>query len=173
MLEQLKLLGNHLLLKHRIPEYQEKADFCRARAYVDSLQAGFVVDPDRAVDLIDVTETSALVLPNKRRVEFAVDRDGVCFARIEDGKYYPTDTKLSDLDLDLSHKYDRLSRSFWRRLLKELSGPKARQSEALLFEVYRTSTHILDISFMLSQTLEEVDERLKEKTKEPQSPQLS
>jgi len=74
-------------LQHRIPEHQRRADYYRQRAIQVSIQNGFFLKDEDGVDLVEDATTSIIPVGDKV-LEFAVDSDGICFARIKDGEVF-------------------------------------------------------------------------------------
>lgn len=141
---------SYLLLEHKIPVYMERSEYLRQRAILESVKDGGLIDLDKGVDLIDVTETTAILLHNGKQIEFARNKDGIYFARIEGGKYYPIDTEPSEDLLKGSREYEDLSKSFWRRFLKE---PYERIFGPATFGLQTVSYGLSDITFQLHLTI--------------------
>lgn len=119
-----KGVKSRLLLEYSKSIYEERADYYRQRAIIESVKRGHHIDRDNGVDLI-YGETTALKLPNGNQIEFARNSEGIFFARIEGSKYYPIDIEPSERLLEKARVNERLSRNYFRRLLmepKEFSG---------------------------------------------------
>ena len=116
-----KALKQYICLEHRITTYRERRQYYRQRAISESLKSG-VLDTKKGVELIDVINTTALTVCNDNQdvqIEFAQDRNGIYFARIEGTKYYPIDIEPSEALLKKSRHYEKLSKSLLRRYLSE------------------------------------------------------
>lgn len=159
--EMLRKLKSYLFLEHRIPTYQQRAEYYKQRAILESMKEGVFIDPDKAVDIIDVTETTSIALPTGNQVEFARDSNGIYFAKIEGSKYYPIDTKFPEVLLESSREYEKLSRNFWRRLLRE---PYERTLGPTMFELETEVIGLSDSFFRLYLTIDSFTRRLQSMT---------
>ena len=87
----------------RIAYYRTVASYYRKLAIIESLKGGFMVRREEGVPIIDVKETVTVVSQEgDEGIEFAQDANGLFFARIEGGQYYPIDLKLSNTALRAS-----------------------------------------------------------------------
>src|SRR3989344_9607305 len=154
----LERLGSVLSLAHKIPEYQGRADYLRQRAVIESLKRGFTIEEGKGIDLVDSASTTAIVLPNGEHLEFAIDGNGVAFARIKDGKYYPVSTSISENLLEQGRRYERLSRSPLRRVLHMPFEPRSR----LYFELEKLAMETGDSVLRLYMILESREKRIRE-----------
>ncbi|KKU57487.1 MAG: hypothetical protein UX80_C0015G0021 [Candidatus Amesbacteria bacterium GW2011_GWA2_47_11b] len=111
-------IASALTLQHRVPEYQRRAGLLRRQAIMASITEGVLIDESKGVVLIEHSQTSIVPVGN-RELEFAIGNDGICFARIKEGKYYKLDTSLSEDLLKESREYDRLSKNTLRRIVNE------------------------------------------------------
>ena len=137
-----------------IPVYQSRADSLRQRAVLESIIGGLIIDPTKGVDLVDATATTAIALPNGRNMEFAFGSDGIAFARISDGKYYPIDADVPELYLEMSEDYDKLAKSRIRRIfLSPTSETRSRQ----LFELSMVVGRFSDVVLMLQLAVEQLE----------------
>lgn len=153
MLERFK---TEITLQKRVPEYRSRADFYRERAIKDSLIQGVFVDRTSGVELIEGVETSVIQFGDTQ-IEFAIDQDGVCFAKIEDGMYYPIDTSLSESNLKLAKRYDKLATSAWRRFWNE---SYERQYGKTWFELNRAGSRLLDSTANLTLLVQQLNETM-------------
>lgn len=162
VVETARRIKSYLSLKHRIPTYMERADYYRQRAILESVKNGVRIDRDKGVDLIDVTDATAIKLPNGNQIEFARNGDGIRFARIEGGKYYPIDTNPSEDLLEKSRYFERLTKSYWMRLLREPS------EFFYIGSIIHSLDVIKDTIYDSNVTLELLMEALKKASNDPQ-----
>jgi len=161
-----KAVITYLPLKHRIPTYTERADYYRQRAILESMKNGVRIDSNNGEDLIDA-ETTAITLPNDKHIEFAWDSNGIYFARIEDGKYYPIDIKPSEDLLKKARRFEKLSGSYWRRAFHEYF--ELVPYEPAIFSIDRANDSVSDFNFILEdfvKNLEQSTELLEQKVRE-------
>ena len=106
--------------KDRIPVYRERANYHRQRAIIDSIRNGvldFLDNKTIGIELVDPISTLALTIPGKdQALEFAFDKNGLAFARIEGGKYYPISLEDSERHLKIASHYDKEASSTIRRI---------------------------------------------------------
>lgn len=136
-------LKSSMLLEKRAAEYRERAEYYKKRAIIESIKEGFHIDLEKGVDLIDVTETTAITFPGSNQIEFARDDRGVYFARIECGKYYPINIEPPEHLLRKGEEQEELARSFWKRLKRE---PYELTSAPLIY-------YLEDLTFTLSDSV--------------------
>lgn len=153
-----RALKSYLALEHRTPVYMERADYYRQQAVMESVKNSVHIDRDKGVDSIDIAETTAITLPNDRgrQVEFAIDRNGIYFARIEGGKYFPIDIKPSEDLLEKARHFEEASRSYLRRLLRE---PKEYfHFGRIMYSLDHIRYDLSDIVFRLEQLAEKLQQ---------------
>lgn len=141
---------------HMVPEYRSRADYLRQRAVIESLKGGFAVEEGEGIDLVDSASTTAVALPNGEHLEFAIGENGVAFARIKDGKYYSINTSVSKRLLKQSRRYEGLSRSPLRRILRVPFEPR----DKLYFELEKLAMETGDSVFRLYMVLKSREERI-------------
>lgn len=157
----LERITSALTLQHRVPEYQRRAGLLRQQAIMASISEGVLIDGSEGVDLIEHSQTSIVPVGN-RELEFAIENDGICFARIKGGKYYKLDTSLSEDLLKESREYERLAKSIFRRIINE---PYERSFGRHLFAIQENlggvSAILTLFAIQLEQMTDEVGDRQK------------
>jgi len=133
----IRRLGSYLCLEHRISVYKERAETYRQMAIKKSIIEGIRIDSTQDYGYTDVTVLTALALPGEQRIEFARDRNGLYFARIEGGKYYPINIEPSEELLKKAIHFEKLTDSFWRRVLAEPS--EVMRFEPILYNLAQIS----------------------------------
>ena len=106
--------------KERVAVYKERANYYRKRAIIETIQNGvldFLDDKTEGVELIHPANTVSIDLPNQEEhLEFAFDKNGLAFARVKDGKYYPIKIEKSQEMLKIAERYDKDAKSTLRRI---------------------------------------------------------
>src|SRR3989344_8408736 len=104
-------------LEERTALYHEMADFFEIQAISTSLQHGLLIRTDEVAHLTGVgIQELALIGDNHGNyVQFVRDSNGLYFARIEGGKYYPIDLSFSESMLRQSRHYRKIAESWLRR----------------------------------------------------------
>ncbi len=135
----LSQLKSYLLLEYRIPVYWERSEFYKLQAIIESIKEGIDINPENSVDLIDITETTTPSTSDYSQITFARDKDGIIFAKIEGNTYHPIDITHPNNLLNRSIEYEKLCKSFWRRIKEEpyefLLGEKWFKFEKSLYAV--------------------------------------
>lgn len=145
-----------ITLGHKIPEYQARADYYKRRAVVESIKKGIFLDDTKLVDLID--NTTVVAIPTQKgNMEFAIDQDGICFARIEGGKFYSLNTKLSQELLDLSRHYEKLVRSGLRRILNQPLEPQNKAYFSMNVSIYGISDEVTSLYLAVKEMGKSID----------------
>jgi len=152
----LERITSALTLQHRVPEYQRRAELLRQHAILASISDGVLIDESRGVDLIEHAQTS-IVPAGKKELEFAIDSDGICFARIKGGKYYQLDISLSKDLLKQSRGYEELAKSTLRRIVNE---PYERRFGRYLFAIQESVGSLSAVFTSLAIRLEQMTDKV-------------
>lgn len=116
----LERLASKVTRRERIPIYKERANYYIQRAIINSIRNGvldFLDDKIPGEDLVDPVAIVTLILPGKdQQLEFAFDENGLAFARVENGKYYPINLEDSEGFLKIASEHDKNANSALRRI---------------------------------------------------------
>ncbi len=149
--DTLQKAGSYLSLERRAAIYTERAHYYWQRAIIESLKGGALVDLESGSKLVDIVNTTAITLYTGEKIELAQNAESLYFARIQGCKYYPINIELSQDLLKQAERYEQLSQSLWRRLLRE---PYELLWGELIFKIYRSLYDINDGIFQLYLPLE-------------------
>lgn len=137
-----------LTLQGRIPEYQRRAEAFRRLAILESLTSGVLIREEQGVDLVEASQTSIVKVGDKE-LEFAINHDGICFARIKGNKYYPLDTNLATRHLKESGDYDKLVKNPLRRIIHEPFEGIFGRLFAIQEDIGRQSASLTSLAYQL------------------------
>jgi len=144
ILEAYKRWKDYLLLEHKKEIYLFRSIRFGQIATATSAYESFLVD--KSSDFLDVTPTQTVKISDT--LEFAVNEDHICFARIEGNVYYPVDSWVAEANLKSARRFERLARYSVLRILAEtteglnimnhLVGIKLRLGDVIEKKLYLT-----------------------------------
>lgn len=154
----LERIASTVFLRPAAAEYAERAQYYKRRAVIASVSQGILdhVNGDvQGVDLVDSTDGVEILIPGMdKTLQFAFDKNGIAFARIEGGKYYPiVDSSQSNYG-DAIKKNEKLARSYIRRVFNRRFESLDRALFDLTVQTDNASDHVLGTLVIIHDTLQ-------------------
>lgn len=154
----LERIASTVFLRPAAAEYAERAQYYRRRAVIASVSQGILdhVNGDvQGVDVVDSTEGVEILIPGTdKALQFAFDKNGIAFARIEGGKYYPIVDSSQGNYGDVIKKNEKLSRSYIRRVFNRRFESLDRSLFELSVQTDKSSDHVLETLLSVHDTLQ-------------------
>ncbi len=154
---------NAVTLQPAAAEYRQRADYYRQRAVIESIKQGaidHVMGNVPGVEMIDSVQGTEISIPGTdKNLQLAFDKDGVAFARIEGGMYYPITTNSSDIEMEGIRHNESLSESYIKRLLYEGTRRQDRRWFELTTRVYEISDRVVGRLLSIHSELEALREK--------------
>jgi len=159
----LERIASTVFLKPAAAEYAERARYYRQRAVVASVSQGIfdhIKGNVQGVDMVDVVDGVEVLIPGTdKSLQFAFDKNGIAFARIEGGKYYSISDSSQQAYLDMARVYDLRSKSFLRRVFNRRFESLDRSLFDLSVQTDKLSDRALERLALVHETLQYLKEK--------------
>jgi len=154
----LERITSTVLLKPAAAEYAERAQYYRRRAVIASVGQGLfdhVKGDVPGVDVVDSAEGVEILIPGTdKALQFAFDKNGIAFARIEGGKYYPIVASSQGVYKDVIKKNEKLAKSYIRRVFNRRFESLDRSLFELSVQADKLSDSVLETLLSVHATLQ-------------------